>query len=363
MEEQNTTNIPKKRNNPFEKIVKESAENIVKKVEEAKKTTKKAPSKKEVNEGTTKPSSKSTTSKTASNDEAGKSVAKTKTTSSKTAKATPEASTKVKTKESTSTSKTKKVATKATTKSKVNPAHITSTKIDPRTGLVKTTKGKTTKEEKPKTIETPVLPKKKETKKKTTKKPPVLTIEPQPKPKEPEVIVRPTPKKVKQWTKEEKILYKKLDESFSVVANMGMVIEERTMDTKNMPNLTIGEIHLIEMVNRYNNKPMTLIANKLHITVGAMTICLNRLVQKGYLLRTRDEMDRRVILLSITQEGKKVLKFHNKFHDDILGIVLDTIPLAQATKVMSQFAYVLEYYFDPSIALQEEKKTSKKEKK
>ena len=143
---------------------------------------------------------------------------------------------------------------------------------------------------------------------------------------------------------------------------MAIVIEERTMDTKNMPNLTIGEIHLIEMVNRYNNKPMTLIANKLHITVGAMTICLNRLVQKGYVLRTRDEMDRRVILLSVTPEGKKILKFHNKFHDDILGIVLDTIPLAQATKVMSQFAYVLEYYFDPSIALVEEKKTSKKEK-
>lgn len=363
MEEQNTTNIPKKRNNPFEKIVKESAENIVKKVEEAKKTTKKASSttpKKDTNEGTIKSSSKA---KSASNDESGKSVAKTKTSGAKTTKASSEASTKTKTKESTSTSKTKKVATKTTTKSKVNPAHITSTKIDPRTGLVKTTKGKTPKEEKTKTIETPVLPKKKETKKKTTKKPPVLTIEPQPKPKEPEVIVRPTPKKTKQWTKEEKILYKKLDESFSVVANMGMVIEERTMDTKNMPNLTIGEIHLIEMVNRYNNKPMTLIANKLHITVGAMTICLNRLVQKGYLLRTRDEMDRRVILLSITQEGKKILKFHNKFHDDILGIVLDTIPLAQATKVMSQFAYVLEYYFDPSIALQEEKKTSKKEKK
>ena len=207
-----------------------------------------------------------------------------------------------------------------------------------------------------------VIVKKKVTKKKAVKKTPVVTIEPTPKSAEPEIIVRPTPKKVKQWTKEEKVLYKKLDESFSTVANMAMVIEERTMDTKNMPNLTIGEIHLIEMVNRYNNKPMTLIANKLHITVGAMTICLNRLVQKGYVLRTRDEMDRRVILLSVTPEGKKILKFHNKFHDDILGIVLDTIPLAQATKVMSQFAYVLEYYFDPSIALVEEKKTSKKEK-
>lgn len=252
---------------------------------------------------------------------------------------------------------------KTTTKPAVNVKHITSTKIDPRTGLVKTTTKKT-KEEKVETkpIVVEETPKKKVAKKRPTKKAQELTIEPEitQKPKE---IVRPTPKKVKQWNKEEKQLLKKLDESFSTVANMTMVIEERTMDKKNIPDLTIGELHLIEMVNRYNNKPMTLIANQLHITVGAMTICLNRLVQKGYLLRTRDEMDRRVILLSVTPEGKKVLKFHNKFHDDILGIVLDTIPLATAVKVMNQFAYVLELYYNPSLAETTEKKTSKKEKR
>ena len=41
---------------------------------------------------------------------------------------------------------------------------------------------------------------------------------------------------------------------------MANVIEERTMDVKNIPDLTIGELHVIEMVNKYNNKPMTLIA-------------------------------------------------------------------------------------------------------
>lgn len=347
MEEHNNTNVPKKRTNPMKKIVKENAETRMKMVEESNESTSKAT-----------PTRSSNSSDIKNNKEK---QGKTETTKEESTKTTTK-----KTKELTTTTKknaTKKSTTKKTAnKSKVNITHITSTKIDPRTGLVKTAKTKQTKDEKPKVEKPKEEPVKKVTKKKAIKKTPVVTIEPTPKSAEPEIIVRPTPKKVKQWTKEEKVLYKKLDESFSTVANMAMVIEERTMDTKNMPNLTIGEIHLIEMVNRYNNKPMTLIANKLHITVGAMTICLNRLVQKGYVLRTRDEMDRRVILLSVTPEGKKILKFHNKFHDDILGIVLDTIPLAQATKVMSQFAYVLEYYFDPSIALVEEKKTSKKEK-
>ncbi len=276
-------------------------------------------------------------------------------------------------KKATTTSSTKKPSTKkatstkkgTTSKIKIDTNITSTTKIDPRTGLVKT-KTKQPKEvkETKKIEETKVV--KKTTKKKTTKKTTTpsqtLTIEPVVD-NTPKQIVRPTPKKTHQWTKEEKVLYKQLEESFNTIANMTMVIEERTMDTKNIPNLTIGELHLIEMVNRYNNKPMTLIANKLHITVGAMTICLNRLVQKGYLLRTRDEMDRRVILLSITPEGKKVLKYHNKFHDDIIGLALDTLSIQQAAKVLNQFAYVLEYYYDPSIAEKEEKKATKKGKK
>lgn len=257
----------------------------------------------------------------------------------------------------TSTKSTKKTTTKKTTKAKIDEKSITSTKIDPRTGTIKQKKPK--KEEKPevtkkeiKEVLKPVKPKVK----KTSIKSKDVTIEPEPRDNKPKEIIRPTPKKPKQFNKEEKVLYKTLEEAFNTVANMTNVIEERTMDVKNVPDLTIGELHVIEMVNKNNNKPMTLIAKNMHVTVGSLTIGVNRLVQKGYLLRTRDEMDRRVILLSITQQGKKILKFHDKFHDDILGLVLDTIPLPQAAKVMSQFAYILELYFDPSIADEKNKK-------
>lgn len=166
-------------------------------------------------------------------------------------------------------------------------------------------------------------------------------------PKEPEIIVRPTPKKTKVLTKEEKVLYKKLQESFNYVANFTNIVEERTMDLKLIPDLTVGELHVIEMVDQNNNKPMTLIAKKLKVTVGSLTICINRLVQKGYLLRIRHEMDHRIILVSITQKGKKVLKAHDLFHENILGLVLEGITLQQAVKVMTQFAMVLENYYDP----------------
>jgi len=181
------------------------------------------------------------------------------------------------------------------------------------------------------------------------------------KPAEPVVIVRPTPKKTHTFTKEEKVLYKKLQEAFNYVANLTNVIEERTMDTKLIPDLTVGELHVIEAVDKNNNKPMTLIAKELKVTVGSLTISLNRLVQKGYLLRTRHEMDHRIILVSITPKGKKALKTHDAFHDTIIGLVLDSLTLKQTYTVMNQFAMVLENYFDPkTIGTQTQKKGSKK---
>ena len=252
-------------------------------------------------------------------------------------------------KKETKTSAAKKTTTKDTTKKAPAKKAPVKKVFDPRTGqYVAVTAKKETKKEPAKKPEEVVV--KQEPKKKTKlpkKSSKELTIE-VPK-KEPVALVRPTPKKQKELSKEDKVLYKQLCEAFDFVVNLGNVIEDRTMDRKQIPDLALGELHVIETVNKNNNKPMTLIAKKEHVTVGALTTCVNRLVQKGYLLRTRDEMDQRVILLSVTQKGKKVLKVHDKFHDDIIGLTLEGVNLAQATKVMTQFAHILEVYYDPSL--------------
>lgn len=278
--------------------------------------------------------------------------AKKKTTKSPTKKtsSTPEPKSK-------GTIKAKAVKTKSDGKASVKPLKKV---IDPRTGQVIVTGSKAS----TKKVDTPsVTPVKEEApiKKRTAlpkKSSKELTIETPRKEKSP--IVRPTPKKVKELNKDEKVLYKQLEEAFTFVANMTLVIEERTMDKKLISDLTIGELHVIETVNKNNNKPMTLIAKREHVTVGALTICVNRLVQKGYLLRTRDEMDHRVILLSVTQKAKKILKSHDKFHDDILGLVLENVNLGMAQKVMSMFAQTLEYYYDPSTIQEKPLKKGKK---
>ena len=122
---------------------------------------------------------------------------------------------------------------------------------------------------------------------------------------------------------------------------MTTVIESQKMDTTVIKDLTLGEVHVLETVAINNNKPMTFIANKQKITVGALTTMINRLVQKGYLVRTRDEMDNRVIRLN-TNSTNKDFKSYDKFRDDIVGLALDRVTIRDTAKVMVMFLKCLK---------------------
>ena len=193
---------------------------------------------------------------------------------------------------------------------------------------------------------------------KKTKEPAKAAGSKKPKPSE---IKRPE-RKAKTFTKEEKALYKRLEEAFTYVANLTMVMEERLLDKKAVPDLTLGEIHVLEVVDKESTMPMTKIANELKITVGSLTTCVNRLVKKEYLLRERDQEDHRIMKISTTLKAKKVLKLHDRFHEDILYGILDGVTIRDATKVMTQVARTLENYYNPK-EKNYEKPIDKKKKK
>ncbi|MHA6261206.1 MarR family winged helix-turn-helix transcriptional regulator [Sporosarcina sp. CAU 1771] len=52
---------------------------------------------------------------------------------------------------------------------------------------------------------------------------------------------------------------------------------------------------------------MSEFASTLHITAGAITTASNILIENGYISRLRDETDRRVVHLALTEKGSRTL--------------------------------------------------------
>lgn len=168
-------------------------------------------------------------------------------------------------------------------------------------------------------------------------------------------IIKKGMDKNKEKVIDEKVMQKKMTEAFDYLVNMTWVVEERTMDAKNIPDLTLGELHVIETVGKNNNKPMSFIASKLKVSVGALTTGVNRIVSKGYLTRIRDIEDHRVVRLAITPQGRKVLKVHDKMHQDVINELLQRVSIEEAYKVFSSAADVIENYYQMKEGNKDEK--------
>lgn len=71
--------------------------------------------------------------------------------------------------------------------------------------------------------------------------------------------------------------------------------------------ITGPQLYLLEILNEFGPTKMSDIAERLQITVGAVTLQADRSINAGLIIRERSTTDRRVVLLSITDEGRELV--------------------------------------------------------
>ena len=70
---------------------------------------------------------------------------------------------------------------------------------------------------------------------------------------------------------------------------------------------------------------MSSVARSLGVTTGTLTIAVNSLVKKGYVERARSEEDRRVVLVSLSEKGKRAYLHHRQFHEQMIEAIVEEL--------------------------------------
>ena len=94
-------------------------------------------------------------------------------------------------------------------------------------------------------------------------------------------------------------------------------MERDTINKEAGTELSMTEIHTIAATGSEELESMTVIAGKLHITVGTLTVAMNNLVKKGYVERYKSEKDRRIVKIGLTKQGKEIYRIHEQFHHEL----------------------------------------------
>ncbi len=119
---------------------------------------------------------------------------------------------------------------------------------------------------------------------------------------------------------------KKINELLVEVFNHILSIEGQTLRNRGI-KLSMNEVHVLEAIMKTSAPTMTNIARRLRITVGTLTTSTNRLVEKGYTTRHREEEDKRKVIVSLTDKAIEVLKIHDQFHEEMLDAMFDDMKL------------------------------------
>lgn len=122
-------------------------------------------------------------------------------------------------------------------------------------------------------------------------------------------------------------------------------IESKALITSEFKDISVNDMHIIEAIGEREPKNMSSVAKIMSVTVGTLTIAINSLVKKGYVHRERSEEDRRVVLISLTEKGKKANAHHMKFHDGMIQAVLKDLNEEQQ-EVLVKALMNLRSFFD-----------------
>jgi DNA-binding MarR family transcriptional regulator len=75
-------------------------------------------------------------------------------------------------------------------------------------------------------------------------------------------------------------------------------------------------MHLLETVGKNNNNGKTIsdLAQAHNVTLPSMTIAVNKLVRKEYVVKEKSPHDGRVVYVRLTQKGLRIDRIHQYFH-------------------------------------------------
>lgn len=114
---------------------------------------------------------------------------------------------------------------------------------------------------------------------------------------------------------------KQLNDFFVHVFNKISIWENQALTSTKTRDLSLKELHVLEAVAEQSlsgQDTMAAIADSLAIRASSLTTSVNTLVRKGYLSRIRDEEDRRLVHIALTEKGTEANRLHSEFHRQMI---------------------------------------------
>lgn len=97
--------------------------------------------------------------------------------------------------------------------------------------------------------------------------------------------------------------------------------------------VSMGHLHLMSMLHRHGELPMSRIAELLDVSDSNATGLIDRMEERGLVERVRPPEDRRVVLVRVSDAGRQVLADVEVLRDDLVLRILARLDTPRLTRL------------------------------
>ena len=134
-----------------------------------------------------------------------------------------------------------------------------------------------------------------------------------------------------------------LNELLVDLFNYILLIEEKNLRDQGV-KLSMTEVHILEAIEKSESNMMSAIAKRLMVTQGTLTVSTSKLVKKGYVERVKDERDKRIVRLKLTEKAVSILDNHNRFHEEMIERLLNELELDKEVELIQSLRNLMEFF-------------------
>ncbi len=98
-------------------------------------------------------------------------------------------------------------------------------------------------------------------------------------------------------------------------------IKEQAFRRSDCQDLSVANLHYIDVISTLHNPTFVELAKKLGLSKPSVTIMVNKLLEKGYVQKTRSPDDGRVFYITLTAKGRKIATSYHEAQQKVVEYI------------------------------------------
>lgn len=126
--------------------------------------------------------------------------------------------------------------------------------------------------------------------------------------------------------------------------NTVLETESKAVITGDFNDITENDMHIIEAIGVGEPQKASDVAKKMGVTAGTITVNMNSLEKKGYIIRERSSEDKRVVNTSLTERGRKAFFHHRDFHKHMIKAAIKGFDDEEMKVLVSCLSKLVDFF-------------------